>query len=51
MARKLYCFACGEEMEITASGVSHHLTSDGEIDYDADADHVAYAEEEEDACD
>ena len=44
----LYCGECGKEMWIEESGVSHHW-GDGidDIDYNADADHVAYAEEEE----
>jgi hypothetical protein len=38
-----YCTECGNEMEIDQNGISNHLV-DGEIDYDADADHVALAE-------
>ena len=41
---KLVCQECGEPMFIESDGVSHHGTPD-EIDYDADADHVALAEE------
>lgn len=43
----LFCGECGREMWIEAgSGVSHHWGSTiDDIDYDLDADHVAYAEE------
>ena len=40
------CAECGESMAINAAGVSNHLTEDGDIDYDRDADHVALAESE-----
>jgi hypothetical protein len=37
------CDLCGEPFEIiTATGVANHVTPDGDVDYDADADHVPY---------
>ena len=39
------CRECGGPMEINARGVSNHVSDDGEIDYDVDADHVAIADE------
>ena len=35
------CAECGGEMVVEDDGVSHHLTSDGDIDHEADAEHVA----------
>ena len=35
------CASCGGEVVVEQNGVTHHLTPDGDIDYDADADHVA----------
>ena len=40
-----YCNECGEPYEIDDSGILRHVTADGEIDYDNDADHVPYGEE------
>lgn len=45
MAR--HCFECGELFEVDHSGVSNHMAVDGQIDYDLDADHVPYGEEED----
>lgn len=43
----LYCTECGEEMWVEESGVSHHWGNNADdIDYDADGDHVAFAEQE-----
>lgn len=39
------CHECGNEMFIECSGVTHHGTP-SEIDYDADANHVAIADPE-----
>lgn len=36
------CHVCGQEFE-TEAGVAHHLTDVGDIDHEADADHVPYA--------
>ena len=43
------CLECGEHMFVTDDGVSHHFSSTGleNIDHEADANHVARAEEEE----
>ncbi len=41
-----FCYECGEPVVTEENGVSHHLNDDGEIDYDADADHVALDERE-----
>lgn len=38
------CAECGGECVVEEDGVSHHLTADGEVDHDADADHVALDE-------
>ena len=35
------CASCGGEVVVEQNGVTHHLAPDGDIDYDADADHVA----------
>lgn len=37
----LVCAECGYPMFVDPSGVSHHLSPEGDIDYDLDADHVA----------
>lgn len=47
MGNQLFCHRCGELFDIDATGVSTHLTADGETDYDADADHVPYTLEEQ----
>ena len=41
-----YCTQCAKPVSLTmdSPGVSHHLTDEGEIDYDQDADHVALVE-------
>lgn len=41
----IYCMECGELMFITADGISHHGEPD-EINFDADAAHTAFAEED-----
>jgi hypothetical protein len=41
------CYECDGEMTIDENGVSHHLNDEGEIDYDADSDHVAFTDEDE----
>lgn len=38
------CTECGGECVVEEDGVSHHLTADGQVDHDADADHVALDE-------
>lgn len=38
------CTECGGECVVEEDGVSHHLTADGDVDHDADADHVALDE-------
>jgi hypothetical protein len=35
------CFYCGNPMKIDEGGVSNHLLGSGDVDHDADADHVA----------
>ena len=47
----LSCYQCGNPMRLDENGVSYHVDEDGNIDHDQDADHVAYAEEEEDGPD
>jgi len=41
------CHQCGQEFEIDDSGIATHMTEDGDIDYDQDADHVPYEFENE----
>jgi hypothetical protein len=41
------CDQCGEPFALDASGIANHVTADGEVDHDADADHVPYAAEPE----
>lgn len=38
---ELWCYECGEPVEVTDTGVSHHVDAWGGVDHDADADHVA----------
>ena len=41
------CRECGEEMWIEENGVSHHWGNTiDDIDYDLDADHVAYGDDD-----
>jgi hypothetical protein len=40
----LLCRECGEEMLIDEHGISNHII-EGLVDHDKDADHVAVAEE------
>ena len=42
----MYCDQCGKEFEIDGTGVANHMDDDGEIDHDADADHIPYHNEE-----
>ena len=37
-----YCAECGQPFTYAEGEVTQHLTPDGDIDYDQDADHVAY---------
>lgn len=39
------CAQCGGPFETTSSGVTYHVTEDGETDYDLDGDHVPYSSE------
>lgn len=39
------CSQCGGPFETTSSGVTYHVTEDGETDYDLDGDHVPYSSE------
>lgn len=41
-----YCRICGEEMEIDESGIANHLDENGNVDYDADGEHVPLLDEE-----
>lgn len=42
-----YCDECGQAFDIDQSGSAHHLTPGGGVDFDRDADHVAYTVPEE----
>lgn len=42
----LFCHECGKDVVVEDNGVSHHLTADGAVDFDADADHVAIDDSE-----
>lgn len=49
MGDRFYCDECGEPFAVDRdSGVANHVTEDGGVDYDADADHVPYGT---DPCD
>ncbi len=37
------CHVCGEPFRIDNDGIANHVDEDGDIDYDADADHVPYS--------
>jgi hypothetical protein len=37
------CHDCGEPFVTDENGISNHITEDGDIDHDADADHVPYS--------
>lgn len=39
-----YCYECGNPMQVDGHGITNHLTADGGIDYDRDAQHTPYAE-------
>jgi len=41
---ELTCFKCGQLFRIDEYGIAQHLTVEGEIDYDQDADHVPYGD-------
>lgn len=36
-----HCAECADEVSVGEDGVAHHITDDGEIDYDKDAEHTA----------
>jgi hypothetical protein len=40
------CAECGEPMTTIDHSITHHLNAEGEIDFDRDADHVAYRDAE-----
>lgn len=40
-----YCDECGHPYSPDQVGVSRHVSKDGGIDHDVDADHVPYGEE------
>jgi hypothetical protein len=42
------CDECGANFIIDCGGVTVHLDEDGEYDYGADGDHVAYSMEDDD---
>lgn len=42
---KTACTECGEAVLVEANDVSHHVGADGNVDHDADAEHVAIPEE------
>jgi hypothetical protein len=39
------CGECGGPMVTLDHGITHHVDPEGEIDYDLDADHVAYRDD------
>lgn len=41
----LVCDECGEPFELDGNEVATHITADGDVDYDADGDHVPYGDE------
>lgn len=40
------CYECGAGASVDENGVSNHLDADGNIDYDADAEHVAIPDDD-----
>lgn len=49
MEAKFCCEECGRPFTVDPdSGVANHLTDDGTVDYEADADHVPYGEDPSD---
>ncbi len=38
------CNECGEQFQTNNDGTTNHTNQDGDVDYDADLDHVAFAE-------
>lgn len=43
----MFCFECGQAMEVDENGVSNHVDENGNIDHDQDADHVAFFVDED----
>ena len=41
-----YCYECGGPCFVDENGVAYHVSEDGDIDYDTNADHVAIPEPE-----
>lgn len=40
------CNECGKPYALSDSDIANHIDENGNIDYDADANHVPYGEEE-----
>lgn len=45
-ASRKFCVECGDEVSVGDDGVAHHITEDGDIDYDKDAEHTAIDDSE-----
>lgn len=45
-APKKFCVECGDEVSVGDEGVTHHVTEDGDIDHDKDAEHTAIDDSE-----
>jgi hypothetical protein len=48
MSKKLYCDQCGQAYCISDDEIACHVDDMGAIDYDKDADHVPYGDDEVD---
>lgn len=44
------CSECGGDYIISKGGISNHVDADGGIDYDKDANHVAFGDHEDEDC-
>lgn len=40
------CNECGKSYVLSDEGISNHIDENGDVDYEADSNHVAYGEEE-----
>lgn len=39
----MYCHECGQEFIIDENGIANHVDEDGNIDHDADGNHVPFS--------
>ena len=48
MSDEKECHECGQSFKVDDNDIANHVDEDGEIDHDADADHVPFALEDDD---